>query len=96
MSDLEIVYIILVVQAIGMLIITAWYYSRRLKIEESKAESGKKQYDAMTQYHAERLDLEQKKLEVSQQVNGKKGEISEEFMTAIGRDHHHLEAPNRE
>ena len=71
MTELEVVYIILAIQAVGMLATTALYSFLRLKKEERKvkaseesAAANKAAFDSMTVYHAKRLELEEEKLDV--------------------------------
>ncbi len=71
MTELDMVYGILAAQAVGMLVTTAIYSFLRLRKEERKvkaseasATANKAAFDAMTVYHAKRLEIEEEKLEV--------------------------------
>lgn len=77
MAELDTIYAILAAQAVGMLLTTAVYSFLRLRKEERKvraaeiaAAANKASFDAMTVYHAKRLEIEEQKLELARK-NGK-------------------------
>ncbi len=75
MSDLDIVYILLAGQAIGMFALTTWYYRRRVKIEEARSAALKKQGEQMYAYYDARLSVEKAKLHVEQQKLASRSDI---------------------
>ena len=64
MNELEIVYVILALQALGMLVSVSLYNYKRLKIEEARSVALEQQRDNLARYYDERLSIEKAKLEV--------------------------------
>jgi hypothetical protein len=69
--ELDIIYLILAAQAIVMSAAQAIYYAMRLRIESRKEQATRASFESMVRYHAVRLDLEEKKLELARN-GGKK------------------------
>jgi len=67
MNELEIIYILLVIQAIGMLALTSFYYLRRLSIEERRSVALEAQRTQLQAYYDQRLSIEKAKLGVEQE-----------------------------
>lgn len=68
MSELDVVYALLATQAVGMLILTAYYYLKRLSIEERRSAALEAQRLELHDYYDKRLSIEKAKLEAR---NGK-------------------------
>lgn len=66
-SELELIYVILAVQAVGMLALTAFYYLRRLSIEERRSTALEAQRAELHTYYDNRLSIEKAKLEVERE-----------------------------
>jgi len=66
MNELEIVYVILALQALGMLVSVSLYNYKRLKIEEARSVALEQQRDNLALYYDKRLSIEKAKLEVEQ------------------------------
>lgn len=73
MSELDVIYFIIALQAVAMLITTAVYYALRLRIETKKEQSARSSFEAMVTYHSRRLDIETEKLEIARH-NGSRPE----------------------
>jgi hypothetical protein len=63
-GELEIIYVILALQAIGMLISVSVYNYKRLKIEEVRSTALQQQRDNLAAYYDQRLSIEKAKLDV--------------------------------